>query len=258
MIVLVEGQETTMRWHSHNKEYYESRGYVYTHTGDEFTVKVEDLPEQSHAWVKVRCDFCGEVIDVKYQNYVNRGKGSDGYACTKCKHKKAIASVKNLYGVTNVFQLDEIIEKSKETSLMKYGETSYTKTAAYKESLAERMCAGFAANGTCPTSKVQIALRDMLAEIYGDCELNYPCQRCLLDCMVVVDDIKIDVEYDGTYWHRDEKKDRRRDEFVKSKGYKVLRISARRGLPDREDLINSIEYLTSTDSTFAEIIVDTK
>lgn len=256
--MLIEGQQTTMRWHSRNKEYYESRGYIYTKMGDEFIVKVEDLPKQSHAWVKVRCDFCGDIVDVKYQNYINRGKGSGGYACTKCKHKKAKASVENLYGVSNVFQLDEIIEKSKETSLMKYGETSHMKIEPYKTAFAERMCTKFAANGTCPTSKVQVALRDMLVEIYGDCELNYPCQRCMLDCMVVVNGVKIDVEYDGTYWHRDADKDRRRDEFVKSRGYKVLRISARRGLPNREDVVRSIEYLVDTDAKFSKIIVDTK
>ena len=86
--MLIPGQYTKMRWHARNKYYYMERGYEFTKMGDEFDVKVEDLPSESHVYVKVQCDFCGEIIDVKYQNYTHRGLKSDGYACTKCKYKK--------------------------------------------------------------------------------------------------------------------------------------------------------------------------
>lgn len=33
------------------------------------------------------------------------------------------------------------------------------------------------------------------------------------------------IEYDGDYWHKDKKDiDKKRDSFLKSKGYKILRI----------------------------------
>lgn len=35
-----------VRWHSINKKWYESKGYIYTKYKDEFEVKVEDLPKK--------------------------------------------------------------------------------------------------------------------------------------------------------------------------------------------------------------------
>lgn len=61
-------------------------------------------------------------------------------------------------------------------------------------------------NGTCPTSKKQIALNTMIQDIFGNCMLNYPCDQVSLDCMTIINGIKIDVEYDGWYWHKDTKK----------------------------------------------------
>ena len=59
----------------------------------------------------------------------------------------------------------------------------------------------------------------MLEEIYPDyfSELNYVLSSLFLDIILIVnDEIKIDIEYDGNYWHKDSQKDRRRDEYVKS------------------------------------------
>lgn len=256
--MILSGQKTIMKWHARNKDYYESLGYIYTKMGDEFEVDVNDLPRQSHAWVRVQCDFCGDIIDVKYQNYINRGQGSDGYACTKCKHKKAAKSVKNIYGVDNVFKTDEVKKKSESTCLKKYNETRYQKTLEFRSSIAAKVCQGFYKNGTGPTSKPQNALRDALREIYGECELNYPCGRCCLDCMIVVDGIRIDVEFDGQHWHKDEDKDRRRDEFVKSQGYKVLRILGNNEIPSKEDLIEVVQKLVTTNSLYHRMTTDIK
>ena len=74
--MLLPNQLTKMRWHSRNKDYYTNRGYVYTKMGDEFDVRVEDLPPQSHAWVLVQCDYCGVVSKTKYQAYTNNTQNS--------------------------------------------------------------------------------------------------------------------------------------------------------------------------------------
>lgn len=58
-----------MRWHPKNIPHYTALGYQYTKTGDEFLVRAEDLPLQSHATITVICDYCGDEYTYKYQNY---------------------------------------------------------------------------------------------------------------------------------------------------------------------------------------------
>lgn len=53
------------KWHNTNKKWYESKGYIYTKWLGEFEVKVEDLPNGSHARISVQCDGCGEILENK-------------------------------------------------------------------------------------------------------------------------------------------------------------------------------------------------
>ena len=134
--MLIPGQYTKMRWHARNKYYYMERGYKFTKMGDEFDVKVEDLPSESHVYVKVQCDFCGEIIDVKYQNYTHRGLKSEGYACTKCKYKKIHNVMQEVYGVDTPSQIDGFYEKAKATCQEKYGVDHYASTQECKDKIS--------------------------------------------------------------------------------------------------------------------------
>lgn len=88
------------------------------------------------------------------------------------------------------------------------------------------------------------------------CELNYPESRVYLDVLFESNNIKIDVEYDGSHWHKDrQKEDRRRDEFLKGKSYKILRIKSTHDIPDSNQLKEKIEELLLTDKKFSEIIL---
>ena len=68
--------------------------------------------------------------------------------------------------------------------------------------------------------------------------------------------IKIDIEYDGWYWHQDKAKDDRRDSFLKAQGYKVLRIKSGNLLPNFQDLDKAIEILLKEDINYYEIILN--
>ena len=100
-------------------------------------------------------------------------------------------------------------------------------------------------NHSNPTSQPQIKLSYMLNKLFGNCALEVPCDRCSLDCVVDIDGVLIDVEYDGLYWHSDKQRDRRRDNFVKSKGYKILRVLGNKKdeMPTEKCLLESIETL---------------
>lgn len=52
-------------------------------TGDKMNVKVEDLPPNSNAKVRYKCEECGEIFDIKWQTY--QQKQTD--YCVKCYNK---------------------------------------------------------------------------------------------------------------------------------------------------------------------------
>ena len=97
----------------------------------------------------------------------------------------------------------------------------------------------------------------MLKSHYGDDTvfLNLPCGTCALDVVVKFEHICINIEYDGSFWHQDQQKDRHRDEFVKTQGYKVLRIKSGKMIPGLTDLVNKIETLRDREHTYGEIIL---
>lgn len=124
------------------------------------------------------------------------------------------------HGVENYSQVEESKEKSKKTCLERYG----VEFALQSDDVRQKGRESYYYNGTCATSKPQLKLCEMLFNEYGNCELNYPCGRYSLDCMVEINDIKFDIEYDGCFWHKNQDRDNVRNEFVIQNGYKVLRI----------------------------------
>lgn len=155
------------------------------------------------------------------------------------------------YGVSHYFQTDEYKDKYKQTCLERYGVKNVFQSPQIKEKIRETLYK----NGTTPTSQQQIQLHKMIQKKYPNAELNYPFSSCSLDIFVCVDDIKIDVEYDGWYWHQDKHKDLKRDKFLQSQGFKVIRIRSGTQLPTEQELFDTIDYLVNTEHHFKEIIL---
>lgn len=157
------------------------------------------------------------------------------------------------YGYEYSSQSPDVKEKVKQTSLSKYG----TEWPIMSDVVQEKVAQSFYRNGTTPTSSQQLCIYNMLKEYYGDdaVKLNYPCGRCALDTAVFFDNVNIDVEYDGSFWHSDANKDRKRDEFVKAQGYRILRIKSRRDTPVLQDLVNKIEDLRNGKHTYDELVL---
>ena len=169
-------------------------------------------------------------------------------------YQKTKESVYVHYGVDNCSKVPEVVRKREATMREKYG-YNYP---LQNEEILKRSRETLYKNGSCPTSKKQIDLSKMLKEMYGNCELNYPCDKISLDCMLTIKGIKFDVEYDGWYWHKDKQnEDKRRDYFVESKGYKVLRIIAKKDiLPTKEQIEKEIKFLLTTNKKFSKIVLE--
>lgn len=276
---MLKSKNIEVEWNPKNKKHYESKGYVFTKCKDKFSIKIEDLPPSSSKTVDVVCDRCGIIKQMRYVDYLKCHNNTGEDLCKKCNRSNSSETVFKHYGVYNPSQSKEIQTKKEETCLKHFGVKNPFQSEELKDIIRENQISAvrkkygcdcvlqnksiiskaretYYKNGSCPTSKPQIALYNLLNEIYGNCELNYPCNNCSLDCMIVIDGVSIDIEYDAPYWHQDEQKDRRRDEFIKSQGYKILRIQSKHKIPSKQQIKEAIDYLVKDGHSFMKIKLD--
>ena len=83
-----------VKWHGANRKHYENLGYEFTNYGDEFEIKVNDLPKKCKVLVDYCCDNCKKINSVCYGDYVRRVKENGKTYCKNCALK--------LYGGNNI------------------------------------------------------------------------------------------------------------------------------------------------------------
>ena len=155
------------------------------------------------------------------------------------------------YGVYNMFELEEYREKRKNTCLERYG----VEYASQSPEIREKMQAAFAKSGKTPVSKPQQLIYEMLLKEYEKVEINYPVSNLSLDCFVEINGVKIDIEYDGWFWHKNKQRDFARDKALLKLGYKTLRIKGGHDIPTIEQLKEKIEILVNTERYFEQIFL---
>lgn len=77
-------KEVTLKWHKNHRDYYESKGYIFTKIRDEFIVKTEDLHDVCTVRVNCKCDKCGRETNLEYRKYIENIKRNGHYQCTEC------------------------------------------------------------------------------------------------------------------------------------------------------------------------------
>lgn len=158
------------------------------------------------------------------------------------------------WGVEYSLQNQEVREKGRQTMLDIYG----VENAGQSPELQAKMRRTLFKHGKTRTSKQQKKIYDILSKYYDCCKLNLPFKQYNLDCAVVVKGVKIDVEYDGWYWHNlnnQPEKDEIRDKEVLNSKYKILRIKAGREIPETQMLLDVLENLASSKDIYKEIIL---
>ena len=140
-----------------------------------------------------------------------------------------------------------------ETNLSRYG----VKCVLSNCNIQEKAKQTLSKNGNVLSSKQQIEIKNMISQLFPDSQiiLNHPLSSLFLDVALITKDIKIDIEYDSNYWHKDRNKDRKRDEYVKSQGYKILRIKSGHLIPSEKELKEKLNELLQTDKIFTQIVL---
>lgn len=83
-----------------NKSFWEGKGYILPKNENNgkrnsilMEVDVKDLPLHSDVLVKVKCDYCNFVREIRYEHYTKQ-KHNGNYYCNKC-HSKVLLSGSN-------------------------------------------------------------------------------------------------------------------------------------------------------------------
>lgn len=167
------------------------------------------------------------------------------------KEKFKQTSLEN-WGVEHPFQNNEVLDKVKQTCIDRYG----VEWAMQNSEIAKKSMNALIKKNGHKISSQQEEIFLLLKKEFENIEINYPYGNCVLDMALFLDDIKIDIEYDGWYWHQDKQRDRRRDEYLKSEGWKVLRIKSGHNIPEIHTILNKINILQNTNRKYTHIILD--
>ena len=113
-------QKILMHWMPTNKDWYISKGYTFTKFRQPFYVDIKDLCPDSHAKVKVQCDYCPKIFEQVYQSY-NRNKDIVNKDCCKdCLPEKRKEVCLKKYNATSTLWVPEFREKTQKTFDKKY------------------------------------------------------------------------------------------------------------------------------------------
>lgn len=172
---------------------------------------------------------------------------------------KIKATCNERYGGNSSMSSDEVKQKYMQTCMERYGVPFASQNDEIKERTIKTLMHTLKDNGHIATSKPEREMVKLLTDIFGveNCFPSYIMDKIALDCLVFIDGKKIDFEYDGTFWHKGkEEKDRKRDYFLYSQGYSVIRIKGNYEIPTTEQIKDAVDFIINGNHHFAKIELD--
>lgn len=140
-------------------------------------LKIEELARNSHKIILVKCDNCGREKQIKFQTYniLTKDRTTEYYCNNKeCTNKKRKMSIQEKYGVDNVFQLNEIKEKIKETNLNLYGVENPQQNKEIKEKTEKTNLKKYGTKNPFQSEELKEKMKKTNIKKYG---FEYPSQN---------------------------------------------------------------------------------
>lgn len=164
-MILDEYVEVTMV--GKNCKYYGDKGYPNQY-GSKIMVKIEDLATGAHVKVIAKCDICGAIHPIKYQDYLkNTQNNTRLYTCSKCKNIKYRETCKEKYGVEFATQSPKVKEKTKQTSLDKYGYTHFLQDPEIQKKRQTTIQERYGVSYMINTPEVKQRRKERCIELFG-------------------------------------------------------------------------------------------
>lgn len=147
-------------------KWYLDKGYGPFKNGDIINVKIEDLTLSSAIRISVKCDFCENINNIRYENYNHQIKKSATsiYSCGECRHKKSAITNMERYGVDYLMKSKDMREKSKTTCLENYGVENVSQNKNIKDKKKETCFKNWGVN--CGLQNIEKS-KTTLLEKYG-------------------------------------------------------------------------------------------
>ena len=242
-----------IKWNSKIKKHYVDLGYEFTKMKDSFVVNVNDLTDGSAVMVDVECDYCKNVYQKHWCNYILENKKSLIHkdCCKLCTKKKIQESSMTKYGVPSVFCLEEVKDRIKETNLEKYGCENVMYNDIIREKALRSLCD---INGIIFSKQQEYLCKLLDGKI--NCKYGKYCVDILLDNNIYI-------EYDGGGHYLSailgsdtieniKLKDINREKYLENKGLKLIRI-----ISSKDELIEDF-YMKIIIYCCKKFLIDTK
>lgn len=213
-----------------------AKNTTYEHLGVEYSLQSKEVREKSK-------QTCLKKYGVEYAMKLEETQ------------EKAKETCLNKYGVEYPIQNEQIYQKIVNTNFKKYNVSNPMKNPEIKQKAMDSMLN----DENIRISKPQIECGELLKEIYPNVKNDVLINNFCLDFLLDFNNCKIDVEYDGWYWHSSSESKRRdliRDKVLqKDYGIKTLRIRSAYLIPSKEQIIESVNQLRNTDKKYTQIIL---
>jgi len=166
-------------------------------------IPIQKLSKNSHKKVKVKCDNCGKIKDIRYQSYnLSTNNNTEKFYCNnkECINKKRKISIQKKYGVDNVFQLDKTKEKIKETNLELYGVENPQQNKDIKNKTEKTNLKRYGVKNPFQSEEIKKKIKKTNIKNYG---VEYPSQNSKFFSKKLKDGLKIkyinQLYYQGSY-----------------------------------------------------------
>jgi hypothetical protein len=192
----------------------------------------------------VRIPFQSQKIKNKIKFSLINSVGVDNPMKYKKYKEKMCKSTFNHFGVNWSFQSPIVREKTKLVLLKKYGVDNIAKTLKEREKrrkIASEWLGVYACSKVSNPSKPQLVLFEMVKEIFPEAEIEYWIENVRRKIDIVIKEIMIAIEYDGSYWHQDKEADYNRQKSLEEFGWKFLRYVDK--IPSKDELVKDIQNL---------------
>jgi hypothetical protein len=191
--------------------------------------------------------FSSKELSKKSEDTIEKVYGERNIMKTKEGLNRYVNGVMKNLNIDNPMKDPEIAKKSGDSNK---GKPSKLKGKDYieihgeekaKELIEEKRFSGAEACSKMGPEYISIPQKElyyMVKEIFPEAILQYPIFGYCLD--IAITDLKIYLEYDGSYWHNEEK-DKIRDGIMEKLGWKKLRFKDR--IPSKEELFFELNNL---------------
>ena len=99
-------------------------------------IPIEKVNPNSHLMVDVICDVCGKELKTQFRRYNKSLKNGGYYSCSsKCSVKKRKLTNKKKYGASSYTETDEFREKSKLSTIQKWGVEHFRQSEKWKNNM---------------------------------------------------------------------------------------------------------------------------